>query len=694
MIYRRYPIGAESQASGVHFRVWAPDRHRIAVRLDDQSIHQLTAEENGYFSGLVLAASVGRRYQIQLDDQQIVPDPASRYQPDGPHGPSQIIDPNQFSWSDSDWTGRDLAELVIYEMHVGTFTSEGTWKSAANELHELARWASRASRSCRSPNSQEILAGDMTESIFSHQLICMEFPTIFVRSSTPRTRSESRSYSMSFTTTWGRTEIISANSPRLTSQVTTRRTGELQSTLTANILEAVREFFLTNAAYWIQEFHLDGLRLDATQNIYDDSPPGRHILTAIGRVTRAAAPNRKIILIAENEPQQPDLCRSVQKGGNGLDAVWNDDFHHSAMVALTGHNEAYYTDYLGNPQEFISAAKYGYLYQGQWYHWQNKRRGQSGRDLSPAAFICFLQNHDQVANSGRGWRAHRLSSLARYRTMMSLTMFMPGTPMLFQGQEFAASTPFLFFADHQPELASMVQTGRSEFLSQFPRLQDERMIAQFAPPHDPQTFLRCKLEFAERTSHASEYLLTRDLLRLRRKYFALQGASPRAFDGAVIGPRAFLLRYFRDDGQDCLLLVNFGIDLNLSIAPEPLMAPPAGMEWQIQFSSEDPQYGGQGVRSPEIKKGGWFLTADTAMVLGGQRLIECRPKFKKFEIKIDVTPDPAIRSASESLIPVGERKLSVLAITRGSFARRWEILGSARPRYEGRRQCLNRHLTD
>ena len=231
----------------------------------------------------------------------------------------------------------------------------------------------------------------------------------------------------------------------------------------------VREFFLTNAAYWIREFHLDGLRLDATQNIYDKSPPERHILSQIGKRRRAAAPDRTILLIAENEPQFPQLCRSIADGGNGLDAVWNDDYHHSVTVALTGHNEAYYTDYLGNPQEIISAAKYGYLYQGQWYSWQDARRGRPGLDLPRSTYIDFLQNHDQIANSGRGLRAHQLASPARYRALTALTLLMPGTPMLFQGQEFAASSPFLFFADHVPELAALVREGRSTFLHQFPQ---------------------------------------------------------------------------------------------------------------------------------------------------------------------------------------------------------------------------------
>ena len=230
----------------------------------------------------------------------------------------------------------------------------------------------------------------------------------------------------------------------------------------------VREFFLANADYWIEEFHCDGLRLDATQNIYDTSAD--HILTAIARRVRHAAPGRATLLVAENEPQHTKLVRPPERGGYGLDVLWNDDFHHSAMVALTGRRAAYYSDYRGTPQEFISALKWGYLYQGQRYTWQQQRRGTPAFDLKPAAFVTFLQNHDQIANSGRGLRCHVLTSPGHYKALTALLLLGPGTPMLFQGQEFAASSPFYFFADCTGELARLTSQGRAAFLSQFPNL--------------------------------------------------------------------------------------------------------------------------------------------------------------------------------------------------------------------------------
>ena len=220
--------------------------------------------------------------------------------------------------------------------------------------------------------------------------------------------------------------------------------------------------------YWIEEFHLDGLRLDATQNIYDQS--SEHILAVITRQVRQAAGKRSVILVAENESQDVKLVRPIDQGGYGMDALWNDDFHHSAMVALTGRNQAYYTDYLGSPQEFISAAKWGYLFQGQRYKHQKKRRGTPCLDLKPQAFVTFIQNHDQIANSAGGLRCHMLTSPGRYRAMTALMLLGPGTPMLFQGQEFAASSPFHYFADHEKGLARKVRQGRGEFLQQFDSL--------------------------------------------------------------------------------------------------------------------------------------------------------------------------------------------------------------------------------
>jgi maltooligosyltrehalose trehalohydrolase len=345
----------------------------------------------------------------------------------------------------------------------------------------------------------------------------------------------------------------------------------------------VREFFISNAAYWTDEFHLDGLRLDATQQIFDDSK--KHILREITDAVRKAAQRRRTYVVAENEVQNARLVRPAEKGGYGLDALWNDDFHHTARVALTGRREAYYTDYKGTPQELISAAKRGFLYQGQWYKWQGKVRGKPARDLNPAHFVHFIENHDQVANSLHGRRAGQLTSPGKFKAMTALLLLGPQTPMLFQGQEFAASAPFVFFADHHAELARLVAAGRKEFLRQFRTIACPEAEPYLSDPGNEKSFLVSKLNHADREKNSSIYQMHRDLLRIRREDPVIANAQSAGVDGAVLGANAFVLRYFGENGDDRLLLVNLGRDLELSPAPEPLLAPPENAVWQVKWAS-------------------------------------------------------------------------------------------------------------
>jgi len=317
------------------------------------------------------------------------------------------------------------------------------------------------------------------------------------------------------------------------------------------------------------------------------------------------------------------LVRPFNKGGYGLDSLWNDDFHHSAMVALTGRNEAYYCDYLGNPQEFLSAVKWGYLYQGQRYKWQKKRRGTPSLDLDPACFVNFIQNHDQLANSVRGLRVHQRSSPARYRAMTALLLLGPGTPMLFQGQEFAASSPFCYFADHKEELAKRVCKGRAKFLAQFPSIAPPQTQACLPDPADPRTFERCKLDLGQRERHAEAYRLHADLLKLRREEPVFRAQRRGAVDGAILSAQAFVLRYFGGEPgvsapggtEDRLLVANFGRDLPLDPAPEPLLAPLEGRLWEIQWSSEDCRYGGSGTPPVDTADDTWRIPGEAAVVL-------------------------------------------------------------------------------
>jgi maltooligosyltrehalose trehalohydrolase len=610
---RRLPVGAEVQPSGgVHFRVWAPRRRRVEVVLADGAAAELSAEGNGYFSAFVAGAGEGSLYRYRLDGEGLFPDPASRFQPDGPHGPSQVIDPGKFAWSDGGWPGVGLEGQVIYELHVGTFTPEGTFEAAARQLPELADLGVTV---------VEVMPVAEFPGRFGwgYDGVDLFAPTRLYGTPDDFRRFVDRAHAA------GVGVILDVVYNHLgpdgcyhrefsAHYFSDRYDNEWGDALNFDGEHAgpVREFFIANAGYWIDEFHLDGLRLDATQQIFDTSP--EHILTAVGRRVREAARGRKTLIVAENEEQEARLVRPPEKGGCGLDGLWNDDFHHTARVALTGHNEAYYSDYHGSPQEFLSAVKWGYLFQGQRYQWQKKRRGTPALDLGPARFVTFIQNHDQVSNSARGQRIHELTSPGRLRALTALTLLAPGTPMLFQGQEFAASSPFVYFADHKPELAALVRKGRVEFLGQFPSVALEETKACVPDPSDPRTFERCKLDLGEREKHAEVYALHRDLLRLRRDDPVFRAQRPRGVDGAVLGAHAFVLRFFAADGADRLLTVNLGRDLHLDPAPEPLLAPPEGRRWQILWTSEDVRYGGDGTPPLDTEEN-WRIPGEAAVVL-------------------------------------------------------------------------------
>lgn len=616
---RVLPVGAEPDpGGGVHFRVWAPATDSVAVECSDRLpfpsepiLAPLEAEPGGYHSGLVPDASPGTYYRFRLK-QGSFPDPVSRFQPEGPHGPSQVIDPRQFRWSDADWKGPAQGSQIIYELHIGTFTEKGDWTAAAEQLPALA---------------------DLGITIVEVMPVA-EFPgrfgwgydgvDLFAPTRLYGAPDDFRSFvnrahelglSVILDVVYNHIgpdgNFLKEYSP---AYFTDRHKNEWGEAINFDGEESgpVREFFIANAGYWMDEYHLDGLRLDATQQIFDSSKD--HVLAAITRQVRYAARGRSTYIVAENEPQEAHLVRPLQAAGFGMDALWNDDFHHTARVALTGRTDAYYTDYRGTPQEFVSVVKWGFLFQGQHYTWQKKRRGTRALDLQPWNFVTYLQNHDQVANSLTGLRPDRLGSPGKYRALTALLLLGPGSPMLFQGQEFGASSPFLFFADHNEDLAPLVAKGRKEFLSQFKTVVDAQQALDSSHPHAEETFRRCLLNLREREEHAEVYRLHKDLIRLRRSDPAFGQPRRGGVDGAVIGPNAFVLRFFSDDGQDRLLLVNLGVDLRLSPVPEPLLAPLSGHAWRVHWSSEDQRYGGLG--TPPL--GGddvWWIPGHAALVL-------------------------------------------------------------------------------
>ncbi|MEP6651786.1 MAG: malto-oligosyltrehalose trehalohydrolase [Myxococcales bacterium] len=630
---RRRDQGAELVEGGVDFRIWAPKHKNVELLLHgSDQIHELTAEGNGYWSAFIRSVGAGTRYRYRIDrGDPALPDPAARYLPEGPHGPAEVVDPRRFAWTDAAWTGLPLHGHIIYEMHVGTFTAEGTWNSAFDKLPALkdlgvtviemmpvsefpgrfgwgydgVGWFA-PSRLYGRPDdlrrfvdrAHQLGLGVIMDVVYNHLGPDGNYLERFAADYFSDQHNE-----------WGRCLNFDGENS-----------------------QAMRQLVIDNAVSWIEEYHMDGLRLDATQSIFDRS--SRHVVGDLGAAARAAAGGRRLLITAENEPQDTSLLRSTELGGKGLDALWNDDFHHSATVALTGRRQAYYSDYQGTANEWLAAAKHGFLFQGQRSAWQSKRRGHAARGLPMAAFIAFLENHDQVANSLWSKRVWQQTSPAAHRAMTALLLLGPWTPLLFQGQEWNASTPFHYFADHHPELARLVREGRAEFMSQFPGCVPGVGRDLLPDPASPRVFQASKLNWDERgtAEHERALLLHKDLIALRRNDPTLvaHAATGVALEVSALSPNCGIIRYFVDGpvassgDHDRLLVVNLGAGLTLDTLPEPLLAPPAEPAhscWRTIWSSEDPRYGGNGSHEPERDDGGWAIPGCATVLLGPRPIV-------------------------------------------------------------------------
>jgi maltooligosyltrehalose trehalohydrolase len=616
---RRLPIGAELlDEKRVHFRLWAPHCRRVELVARDQAgrnevrLFELQAEGTGYFS-LLTEMEAGARYAFRLDGAPSpLPDPASRFQPNGPEGFSQIVDPRTYKWSDDSWPGLEPKGQVLYEMHIGTFTPAGTWQAAAAELRELARAGMTV---------LEIMpvADFVGEFGWGYDGVCMFAPTRLYGAPDDFRQFVDQAHAAGLgvilDVVYNHFGNVGNTIPRFAADYKSQRyKNEWGDAINFDGPNSgpVRDFFRANVRYWIEEFHLDGLRFDAVPTIQDNSE--KHILSELTTAAREAAGSRRVLLVAENERQTAWATRPVEKGGYGMDAAWNDDFHHAAMVRLTGRSEAYYSDYLGAPEEFIGALKWGFLYQGQLSRWQHNPRGTPSRDLPATAFVSFLQNHDQIANSGPGERIDRLTSPGRLRAMTALWLLSPQTPLFFQGQEYSSSRPFLYFADPGPTGAPAVRKGRAESLSQFPSLATAEAQQALLDPAARETFDRCKLDSSERAQHPHSYALHTDLLWLRREDPIFREQRADWLEGAALSPDAFCLRFFEDAGHDRLVLVNFGRDLLLFPVPQPLLAPPFGRQWKLLWSSNSVLYGGPGTPPIEVETG-WRLPGEATVVM-------------------------------------------------------------------------------
>ncbi len=607
-------LGACVEPNSVRFRVWAPKATGVDVVLLDERIHPLSKEGAGYFSGRVTDARAGMTYRYQVDGGPGIPDPCSRFQPEGPHGPSLIVDPSEYEWTDHEWRGVRIQGQVLYEMHIGAFTKEGSFDAAIHKLDDLKRLG---------VTLLEIMPvaefpgrwnwGYDGVDLFAPAHVYGDHQAFKRFVNAAHRRELGVILDVVYNHFGPDGNYLSAFSDEY---VTDRYPNEWGQAINFDGPESseVRKYFIDNACYWIREFHLDGLRFDATQAIHDSS--ATHILGEISQRVRLVAQPRIVVLIAECESQEIRAIDPVEQGGWGLDGVWSDDFHHACRVAATGRREAYYTDYRGTSQELISLLKRSFLYQGQRYEWQRKPRGTEVKDEAASRFVFYLQNHDQVGNSVHGERLDRQTSPGRYRALLALLLLAPQTPMLFMGQESGATSPFLFFVDYGgSEIASQVFQGRKAFLSQFPSYATAEAQQAISDPNDATTFQRSKLHFSESYTQSPLYRLHCDLLRIRREDLVISSQARDRLDGAVLSPHALALRYLEAGGFDRLLLLNLGPDLHYVPAPEPLLAPRSNRRWELIWSSNDPRYGGPGASNP-LTDQGWHIPAESAWLLG------------------------------------------------------------------------------
>jgi maltooligosyltrehalose trehalohydrolase len=589
------PIGARYAGGGTHFRVWAPKATRVAVVLFDGpapgDAHALAPEGDGYFAGFVEGVEPGTDYMYRLDGGATRPDPASRFQPAGPHGPSRVVDPSAFSWGDAGWRGVPLEELVIYELHVGTFSAEGTFDGVITrlpQLRELGVTAIEIMPVAECPGRrnwgydgvnlfavEEAYGGPeglrrLVDAAHREGLaVLLDVVYNHLGPDGNYLREFSDSYfNARHPTPWGDALNFDddASAP-------------------------VRAYFVANACFWAHEFHMDGLRLDATPQIIDESQT--HILAELATTVRATLPaERHFVIIAENDHNEPEVVRAAEQGGWGLDGVWADDFHHQLRVLLTGSRQSYYSNYTGAAEDLAATIRQGWFYTGQHFATWNKARGAPADEIAPQRFVYCLENHDQVGNRAFGERLEHLVGLEVFRAASTLLLLCPQTPLIWMGQEWAATSPFQFFTDFNEELGRLVTAGRQAEFAGF----HDFLAVEVPGPQFEATFERSKLnwEEREREPHGGVLRLYQDLLRLRREQPALRERGREAYRVEVVGERALALR--REGGradETLLALFNFGERLVVELSVE-ATRPPAGHGWHVVLDSEDVRYGGRG----------------------------------------------------------------------------------------------------
>ena len=559
------PFGVELSVAGARFRLWAPAARQVEL---DLALHgsrrsvEMSALADGWFEATVADAPAGTRYAFRIDGGITVPDPASRFNPDDVHRPSMAVDPLAYEWRDAGWTGRPWEDAVFYELHVGAFTAEGSFAAAierldyladlgvtAVELMPLADFPGRRNWGYDgvlpfAPDASYGAPDELKRLIdAAHSRSLMVFLDVVYNHFGPE-GNYLHAYAPQFFnpahhTPWG--AAINYDGERSRS---------------------VRDFFIHNALYWLEEYRFDGLRLDAVDWIVDESSPDILVELA-SRVHEGPGAGRHIHLVLENDRNEAHyLGRDGQQRPLHGTAQWNDDLHHAAHVVATGEADGYYADYAARPLwYFARCLTEGFGYQGEPSPYRgNIARGEPSVHLPPGAFVSFLQTHDQVGNRAFGERIGQVANPRALRAAVACILLAPSPPLLFMGEEFSASTPFLFFCDFSPELASTVTQGRRKQFARFAQFADPALQATIPDPNNEVTFERSKLVWSEagNPGHREWSELYRECLGIRKAHIAprLRGVTPSG-SFAVEGDELMYARWTLGDGSHLQLAANF-----------------------------------------------------------------------------------------------------------------------------------------
>ena len=515
------PFGARLDDNGVAFGLWAPSAERVELMLGDGKPKPMAREPDGWFRIAQPQLDAGARYSFQIDGKAAIPDPCSRFQPDGPLKPSAVIDPRSYDWKDGAWSGRPWREAIIWEAHVGAATQAGAYAALAEKLPELAALGVTAlelmpladcpgSRNwgydgvlAFAPNHSYGDPSDLKSLVDrAHALGMMVFLDVVYNHFGPcgnfMPLLADAFFNRDAVTPWG--AAINFDGERS---------------------DVVRAFFIHNALYWLEEFHFDGLRFDAVHAFVDAGDPP--FLTELAQRIRESLPSRKIHLILENDKNEARwLARDAKGAARFYDAQWDDDVHHCWHRLLTHEDEGYYVDFDNPAARLGRGLAEGFVYQGEASkHAGGRLRGEKAGDLPPYAFVAFLQNHDQIGNRAYGERIAALADPDRLSLATAVLLLSPQIPMLFMGEEWDASSPFLYFVDFpdDPALAKAVRDGRQKEFSRFAAFSDPGKAERIPDPTAPATFQKSKLDWAERERppHSARLSFVRDLLRIRRE---------------------------------------------------------------------------------------------------------------------------------------------------------------------------------